>query len=79
MCVCHHFQCSLERHPSAVSTSQWKGGPLRIDPLATVQVSRDRLCPRLKVYTYCYVDIGALHDDSWFRSERAWITATGGL
>jgi hypothetical protein len=34
-----YFQCSLERHPMAVSTSQWKGGPLRIDPLATVQVS----------------------------------------
>ena len=35
----HLLQCTLERHSSAVHTSQWKGGALRIDPLATVQVS----------------------------------------
>ncbi|KAL5476128.1 hypothetical protein EMCRGX_G026036 [Ephydatia muelleri] len=33
----HQIKCNLERHPSAVNVSQWKGGPVRIDPLATVQ------------------------------------------
>lgn len=33
----HQIKCTLERHPSAVDTNQWKGGVLRIDPLATIQ------------------------------------------
>lgn len=35
----HQIKCTLERHPSAVDTNQWKGGVLRIDPLATIQVN----------------------------------------
>lgn len=31
------FQCQLQRHPSCTSLKQWKGGPVKIDPLALVQ------------------------------------------
>ncbi|CAI7994466.1 E3 ubiquitin-protein ligase TRIP12 [Geodia barretti] len=34
----HQIKCSLEKHSTAPSSvSNWKGGPLRIDPLATLQ------------------------------------------
>ena len=82
-----YFQCSLERHPLAVSTSQWKGGPLRIDPLATVQVCKPEI--RMK-YLYCtwyfnlsigvwFIDAGAVHDDSWIWSKWVWLATAGGL
>jgi len=31
------MQCELRRHPSCSSVPQWKGGLVRIDPLALVQ------------------------------------------
>ena len=34
----HQIKCTLERHPSSLDTNSWKGGVLRIDPLATIQV-----------------------------------------
>ena len=34
------IKCKLERHPSAEGLQKWKGDhPVRIDPLATLQVS----------------------------------------
>ena len=32
-----YVQCELRRHPSCSSVRQWKGGLVRIDPLALVQ------------------------------------------
>lgn len=34
LCV---FQCNLQRHPECTTLRQWKGGPVKIDPLALVQ------------------------------------------
>lgn len=34
----HIFKCKLERHPEDSVLRKLKGGPIRIDPLATVQV-----------------------------------------
>jgi E3 ubiquitin-protein ligase TRIP12 len=31
------LQCNLQRHPSCTNLRQWKGGPVKIDPLALVQ------------------------------------------
>ncbi len=31
------FQCHLQRHPDCKTLRQWKGGPVKIDPLALVQ------------------------------------------
>ena len=33
----HQLKCNLQRHPSCNSVKQWKGGPVKIDPLALVQ------------------------------------------
>ncbi|XP_050411436.2 E3 ubiquitin-protein ligase TRIP12 [Patella vulgata] len=33
----HQLKCNLQRHPSATNLRQWKGGPVKIDPLALVQ------------------------------------------
>ncbi|XP_070173831.1 E3 ubiquitin-protein ligase TRIP12-like isoform X3 [Littorina saxatilis] len=33
----HQLKCQLQRHPSCTSLKQWKGGPVKIDPLALVQ------------------------------------------
>lgn len=30
-------QCNLQRHPDCTNLRQWKGGPVKIDPLALVQ------------------------------------------
>lgn len=32
-----HFQCNLQRHPECSNLKQWKGGTVKIDPLALVQ------------------------------------------
>lgn len=32
-----YFQCLLQKHPSCTTLKQWKGGPVKIDPLALVQ------------------------------------------
>lgn len=31
------LQCNLQRHPECTTLRQWKGGPVKIDPLALVQ------------------------------------------
>jgi len=36
-CTWTFVQCELRRHPSCSSVRQWKGGLVRIDPLALVQ------------------------------------------
>ncbi|XP_014682020.1 PREDICTED: E3 ubiquitin-protein ligase TRIP12-like [Priapulus caudatus] len=33
----HQLKCNLQRHPSCTNLRQWKGGPVKIDPLALVQ------------------------------------------
>jgi E3 ubiquitin-protein ligase TRIP12 len=33
----HHLKCSLQRHPDCSSLKMWKGGLVKIDPLALVQ------------------------------------------
>uniref|UniRef100_A0A674PGD2 E3 ubiquitin-protein ligase n=1 Tax=Takifugu rubripes TaxID=31033 RepID=A0A674PGD2_TAKRU len=33
----HQLKCQLQRHPDCVNVKQWKGGPVKIDPLALVQ------------------------------------------
>lgn len=40
MIFCHCvflFQCNLQRHPDCNNLRQWKGGTVKIDPLAMVQ------------------------------------------
>ena len=33
----HQLKCNLQRHPSCNNVKQWKGGTVKIDPLALVQ------------------------------------------
>ncbi|XP_054441533.1 E3 ubiquitin-protein ligase TRIP12 isoform X1 [Pteronotus mesoamericanus] len=33
----HQLKCQLQRHPECANVKQWKGGPVKIDPLALVQ------------------------------------------
>ncbi|GCB73822.1 hypothetical protein scyTo_0002904 [Scyliorhinus torazame] len=33
----HQLKCQLQRHPDSTNVKQWKGGPVKIDPLALVQ------------------------------------------
>ncbi|XP_058890460.1 E3 ubiquitin-protein ligase TRIP12-like isoform X2 [Acipenser ruthenus] len=33
----HQLKCQLQRHPDCSTVKQWKGGPVKIDPLALVQ------------------------------------------
>jgi E3 ubiquitin-protein ligase TRIP12 len=33
----YSFQCNLQRHPDCTNLKQWKGGTVKIDPLALVQ------------------------------------------
>ncbi|XP_033894831.2 E3 ubiquitin-protein ligase TRIP12 isoform X3 [Acipenser ruthenus] len=33
----HQLKCQLQRHPDCTTVKQWKGGPVKIDPLALVQ------------------------------------------
>ncbi|XP_006820136.1 E3 ubiquitin-protein ligase TRIP12-like [Saccoglossus kowalevskii] len=33
----HQLKCQLQRHPESLNLRQWKGGPVKIDPLALVQ------------------------------------------
>lgn len=33
----HQLKCNLQRHPDCTTLRQWKGGPVKIDPLALVQ------------------------------------------
>lgn len=31
------WQCNLQRHPDCTRLKQWRGGPVKVDPLALVQ------------------------------------------
>lgn len=33
----HQLKCNLQRHPTCSNLRQWRGGPVKIDPLALVQ------------------------------------------
>ena len=35
--LCTLLQCNLQRHPDCNNLKQWKGGTVKIDPLALVQ------------------------------------------
>ena len=39
----HHLKCSLQRHPQCTSLKSWKGGLVKIDPLALVQAIEMRV------------------------------------
>ena len=38
----HQLKCNLQRHPACNNVKQWKGGPVKIDPLALVQVQKKK-------------------------------------
>merc|ERR1712083_316925 len=42
----HHLKCSLQRHPDCTSLKSWKGGLVKIDPLALVQAIERYLVTR---------------------------------
>jgi len=42
----HQLKCQLQRHPACTSLKQWKGGPVKIDPLALVQAIEKYLLVR---------------------------------
>jgi len=42
----HHLKCSLQRHPECTSLKSWKGGLVKIDPLAQVQAIERYLVTR---------------------------------
>jgi len=42
----HHLKCSLQRHPDCTSLKTWKGGLVKIDPLALVQAIERYLVTR---------------------------------
>lgn len=35
--IISNLQCNLQRHPDCTNLKQWKGGSVKIDPLALVQ------------------------------------------
>ena len=42
----HHLKCSLQRHPDCSSLKSWKGGLVKIDPLALVSAIEKYLLSR---------------------------------
>lgn len=60
----HQLKCQLQRHPECANVKQWKGGPVKIDPLALVQAIERYLVVRgtfctciLCVYVYIWDEI----------------------
>ena len=47
----HQLKCQLQRHPDCANVKQWKGGPVKIDPLALVQAIERYLVVR-GIYIY---------------------------
>lgn len=45
----HQLKCQLQRHPDCTNVKQWKGGPVKIDPLALVQAIERYLVVRGEV------------------------------
>lgn len=46
----HQLKCQLQRHPDCANVKQWKGGPVKIDPLALVQAIERYLVVRGTFY-----------------------------
>ena len=44
----HHLKCSLQRHPDCTSLKSWKGGLVKIDPLATLKVTEAIFLPSVE-------------------------------
>lgn len=44
----HQLKCNLQRHPECTNLKQWKGGTVKIDPLALVQAIERYLIVRGK-------------------------------
>ncbi|XP_074658456.1 E3 ubiquitin-protein ligase TRIP12-like [Tubulanus polymorphus] len=42
----HQLKCNLQRHPECTNLRQWRGGPVKIDPLALVQAIEKYLVMR---------------------------------
>lgn len=51
----HQLKCNLQRHPECTNLKQWKGGTVKIDPLALVQAIERYLIVRGK----CYIDLNS--------------------
>lgn len=54
----HQLKCQLQRHPDCANVKQWKGGPVKIDPLALVQAIERYLvvrgiCLMLSLCVFC--------------------------
>lgn len=63
----HQLKCQLQRHPDCTNVKQWKGGPVKIDPLALVQAIERYLVvrgeseeSRAASFSHCGVFITAL-------------------
>lgn len=42
----HQLKCNLQRHPECKNLREWRGGPVKIDPLALVQAIEQYLVVR---------------------------------
>ena len=54
----HHLKCSLQRHPDCSSLKSWKGGLVKIDPLALVSAIEKYLLSRgygQVSHHYCHI------------------------
>lgn len=66
----HQLKCQLQRHPDCTNVKQWKGGPVKIDPLALVQAIERYLVVRGEgLFSYVLGGTMCLHyyrSSSWF-------------
>lgn len=67
----HQLKCQLQRHPDCANVKQWKGGPVKIDPLALVQAIERYLVVRgtFHVFVLCviYVYLGEIYIKRYIR------------
>lgn len=59
----HQLMCDLKRHPSCNTLKQWKGGVVRIDPLALVQAIERYLAQRGYAQGRTRSDSAGAHSD----------------
>ncbi|RZF46922.1 hypothetical protein LSTR_LSTR013234 [Laodelphax striatellus] len=59
----HQLKCQLQRHPDCTSLKQWKGGTVKIDPLALVQAIERYLVVR-GYARHHDKDVGETDDDN---------------
>ena len=52
----HHLKCSLQRHPDCTSLKSWKGGLVKIDPLALVQAIERYLGRSLLIFYLSFLN-----------------------